>query len=883
MKDLHNLLKRQLKRHLNTDVESLDGPMLKFVQAVNDAYNDADIDRKMLERSLELSSAELMDANLSLTKILEDLEERVEARTAELRASQLALNESEERLRVLYEAAPVGIFQSLPGGRYLYVNRRLAKMYGYKSPEDLIGSVSSIARTVYVDPDEREWVHAQLMEQGRLIGYETLRRRKDGSTFWCSMSIQARFDPHIGRITHYDGFIIDITVRKEAEEKIKLALEAAEDANKSKSIFLANMSHEIRTPLNGIIGLAEVMLNTSLTGTQERFVKQLKSTSYSLLSVLNDILDFSKIEANKLVIGKGQVHIRELVAECLRLLYIQAREKGLELMFRIERDVPDIVEGDSDRIRQVILNIVSNAIKFTEFGEILVEVSFKRIDHNLGDLYFQIHDTGPGIAEEKIESVFNAFEQIDGSLTRSRGGTGLGLSISSQLVSLMGGKLTCTSKLGQGSTFRFMLPLRVFKDNDGEMLTLGREEMAGVRVLVADKNRTSRSIVAEILESWGADVEECDSSAIGLFKFEKAVNNNEPYRVVISDLELPGGDRDIFFRTVVQPSSDKGALVIMLGGGGNFDFDEGDLQANSFLYKPITSSDLFSSVMQAISEDSVLLSGPERSKVSVLVSSSPMKILLVEDTPLNQNVARYMIEGWGHKLTIAENGHEGFDEFISGDFDLILMDLQMPVMDGLESTGHIRAYEKKHGLKPTPILAMTAHALKGDAEVCLEAGMDDYISKPIDWKALFATLEQYTTDYPGKSEQKNIPFFAANNGDNPVGEETPTFEKLVSRFNDDEEFFFQMADILKMELPGRMEKICDAVSGRYFSFIELESHALKSMLGNFGKTGAYYASMKLEKAGHDKAGEDIDELYGVLERKVGSFMDHIMSLKQKNH
>ncbi|WP_432738667.1 response regulator [Maridesulfovibrio sp. FT414] len=879
MKDLHNLLKRQLKRHLNIDAESLEGPLLKFVQAVNDAYQDSDADRRMLERSLELSSAELMDANMSLTRLLEELEERVEERTSELQTSQLALKESEERLRVLYEAAPVGIFQSRPEGQYLYANKRLARMYGYGSPEELVSSVSSIASTIYADPEEREWVQVQLREQGRLIGYETRRRRKDGSVFWASLSIQSCVDPETGRTTHYDGFIMDITVRKEAEEKLRLALEAAEGANRAKSIFLANMSHEIRTPLNGIIGLAEIMLGSPLNSSQERFMRQLKSTSYSLLSVLNDILDFSKIEANRLVIESGPVHIRELVADCLRLLYVQARDKSLELLFRIGTDVPEIIEGDGDRIRQVMLNIVSNAIKFTESGEILVEVAFENTTPGFGMLYCSIHDTGPGIPKDKLESVFNAFEQIDGSLTRSRGGTGLGLTISYQLVSLMGGRLYCTSELGKGSSFNFSLPLRVIKDNSSELITVGREELQGLHMLVADLNSTNRSIIREMLENWGGIVDEADSVTKALSRIEKAVNGKNPYQLIVCDINLPGMEGRNFSDAIAKNPLISSALVVMLGGVEKyFTPDRDEVLANAFLYKPVTSSDLLSAVMQALSSDAGLQSSSQGSKINVLISATPKRILLVEDTPLNQRVAKYMIEGWGHSVTIAENGHDGFEQFISGNFDLVLMDVQMPVMDGLEATGHIRAYEKKHGLNHTPILAMTAHALKGDAEVCIDAGMDDYISKPINWKGLFAKIELHEAGVKAPEMVTTSQEAISQAPSQAANVEVLSLDSLVSKFNNDKEFLLQMVEILESEIPQRMDKISAAVQSRNFSMIEMESHALKSMLGNFGKTGAYHASRQLETAGHKELSSAIDEQFSHLEQEVSQFMTNLREL-----
>lgn len=884
MKDLHSLLKKQLKEHLNTDVDDLDGPLLDFVKSVNDTYCHADDERNELTSSLEASSSELLDADNRLTGLLGVLEEKVSERTAELELSQQALEKSEEQLRVIYETAPVGIFQSDPGGRYIYANKRLSHMYGFGSPDELMQSISSIAQQIYVDSGEREWVHAQLREEGRLVGYETRRRRKDGTWFWGSLSVQAQLDGTTGRIDHYDGFVLDITARKEADKKLLQAKEAAEGANRSKSIFLANMSHEIRTPLNGIIGLAEVLLSTSLTNQQERFLKQLKSTSYSLLSVLNDILDFSKIEANKLIIDKSSVYVRELVADCLRLVYIQAQEKGLELLFRIHPSVPDIVEGDADRLRQVILNLVSNAIKFTDFGEVLVEVRFESSVGEYGDLTCLIQDTGPGIPPEKLKSIFNAFEQVDGSLTRSRGGTGLGLSISSQLISLMGGKLQCDSEAGKGSTFYFSLPLKVEQDRSGSAIMIGREELAGMRMLVADQNGTSRVILREMLEGWGGVVDEAESIASALSRVEQAVEEKNPYKIIVSDMDLPSMGRESLASEVADNPLASSALVIMLGGvERQLRPAREDVFANAFLYKPVTPSDLFSAIMRALSADAGLHEASMGRKVNVQVSQFPKRILLVEDTPLNQQVAKYMLEGWGHEVTIAENGQEGLEFFISDDFDMVLMDVQMPLMDGLEATGHIRAYEGNKRLLPTPILAMTAHALKGDADTCLRAGMDGYISKPISWKGLFAKIEQYGSSGSGVNAGRTALSHDALKGsfDKSSAEEdfVPSMDNLVARFNNDREFLFDMIRLLLAEVPGRMEKMSEGIKDMDASKIELDSHALKSMLGNFGKNKAYYLAMKIEKYANENKLEQIEEMFSQLEQYVGILQDQLNKLQ----
>ena len=879
MTELHRLLEQQLKRHLNKDFSDLEGPLLNFVNSINDIYINAEEARLTLEKSLGLNSDESNRIKLNLTGLLGDLENKVVERTAELELSKEALKRSEQRLRLLYEAAPVGIFQSYPNGRYLYTNKRLAKMYGYDSPADLIKSVKSISQEIYTDPQEREWVHAQLREEGRLVGYETRRRRKDGSIFWASLSVQAQLSSSSNKITHYDGVVIDISTRKEAENKLRIAKKAAEDANQAKSMFLANMSHEIRTPLNGIIGLAEIMLNTSLDDQQQKFMRQLKQSSYSLLSVLNDILDFSKIEAKKLAIDKAPVHIRELIAECSRLVNVQARQKGLTLLFKINSSVPEIIEGDCDRLRQVILNLTSNAIKFTESGEILIEAKFEKNQNDFGTLMCSVKDTGPGIPNDKRDSVFQAFEQLDGSLTRSRGGTGLGLSISYQLISLMGGRLECESELGEGSTFYFSVPARIIKENYDLALATEGVNLSGMRMLVADANTTSRSIIREILERWGVNVSEAGNAQFASARIELTNEIKKPYQVIICDIDMLG--RDNFTPDIAKEKFGDFPLVLMV--------DEIKQQMTSssklaYIYKPISTSDLYTGIVQALSDDVVTQERAENAN-TIFKTLTPRRILLVEDTPLNQHVAKHMIEAWGHQLVIAENGQEGFEAYISDNFDLVFMDIQMPVMDGLEATRHIRSYEKKQGLPHIPILAITAHALKGDAENCLQAGMDGYISKPINWKALFARIEQYNSTPVSEKfcilknkEHETFSQVRSSIQDQKKTDFVPTIENLMPKFNNDMSFLFDMIKLLAEEIPKRIEKIEKGIISKDKSEIEINAHSLKSMLGNFGKNEAYFTTIEVEKAAKKGDIERIKGLHNTLKQNVSKLIEQLNKL-----
>ncbi|GEM_PF-987339 len=403
-------------------------------------------------------------------------------------------------------------------------------------------------------------------------------------------------------------------------------------------------------------------------------------------------------------------------------------------------------------------------------------------------------------------------------------------------------------------------------------------------MLVADSSSTSRTILREMLEGWGGIVDEAENIASAFAKIQDAVQAKKPYKIIVSDMDLPAMGRKSITSGIAENPLASSALVIMLGGvKKQLKPAREEILANSFLYKPVTPSDLLSAIMQALSTDAGL---PDSTagKINQQISAFPKKILLVEDTLLNQQMAKYMLEGWGHEVIIAENGQEGFETYISEELDMILMDVQMPLMDGLEATGHIRSYEGKKGLPHIPILAMTAHALKGDAETCLSSGMDGYISKPINWKGLFAKIEQYSSsgsrDHPARVETPlHDDKFDTFDDNSESADLIPTIDSLVPKFNNDEAFLFDMIKLLLAELPVRMNKIREAVIDRDASKIELDTHALKSMLGHFGKNKLYYLAMKLEKTAGEKKLEGMEEMLSRLEQDLKIFEEHLNNLQ----
>ncbi len=890
MEHMHSLLERQLKRCVGND-DSMPSTWQALLDAVNDAYRQFDSDRSMVERSLELSSQELLQANSEMRAIFQafpDLffrldtdgvildcrggstidfyqqpqrligkrvqdfspegigkkfqeamrqvletqsihsieyslmlrgrENFYEARLlplldhqivvvvrniTERKRAEMELEKSVSLLQATLESTADGILVVDNEGRITKFNRKFVEMW--RIPESVITSRDDILVLGYVleqlkDPKRFVDKVRELYAQPEAESYDLLEF-KDGRIFERYSQPQRIGGISVGRVWSFH----DITERKRAEEELQKAKEAAETANRAKSEFLANMSHEIRTPMNGIIGMTELALDTPLTADQREYLSLVKLSADSMLTLINDILDFSKIEAGKLSLEPIPFNLRDSLGDTMKALALRAHEKNLELLCHIPSEVPDMLVGDPSRLRQIIVNLVGNAIKFTEQGEVVVEVrraegielstegmaqsapgktfavEAKAVDapivipnalcpppSALCTLHFSVRDTGIGISPEKQRLIFDPFTQADGSMSRRYGGTGLGLTISKQLVELMGGHLDVESDVGKGSTFHFIacfeLATEVPQANERLVeIAVRPESLRGLSTLVVDDNATNRRILEAILHNWQMKPMAVEGGRLALAEMKRAVAAGQPYPLVLLDVMMPEMDGFALAEQIKQNPELAGATIMMLSSAG-YQVDARrckEMGVVAYLLKPIKQSELLISIMKALhlsvpqepllplpaAKESLPDSAPTPDQSGE--SQQSLHILLAEDNLVNQKLAKRVLEKRRHHVVVVENGREALAAVEKERFDLVLMDVQMPEMDGFEATAAIREREKSTHAH-LPIIAMTANAMQGDREKCLQAGMDDYVSKPVRFEELMKILQRYQTDQLNK-------------------------------------------------------------------------------------------------------------------------------------
>jgi two-component system, sensor histidine kinase and response regulator len=659
-------------------------------------------------------------------------------------AQSRALSLSEQRFRQLVESAQVILWRRrVDSSRFTFVNEEANELLGYPT-EQWVADGNFLFNRVH--PDDRELVEsccATAAQNGEPQRFEHRMITAAGKAIWLRTSVRlVRGNENSRELV---GVMTDITERKQAQE-------TAENASRAKSEFLASMSHEIRTPMNGVIGMTELVLDTDLTFEQRDYLKTAKMSAESLLTIINDILDFSKIEAGKLDLDPARFELHEMVEETMKTLALRAHEKGLELLCDINPAVPEYAIGDSARIRQVIINLVGNAIKFTEHGQVQLEVAVEAhqtVEAHQSDelrLHFTVTDTGIGIAPEKQQLVFEAFSQADSSTTRKFGGTGLGLTISSRLVDAMKGKIWLESEPGKGSTFHFTVSLGVSGSESKPLVE--DASLNGTAVLVVDDNFTNRRILTEMFWSWQMKPTEASSGQEALSHLRRAAERGDPFALVITDVHMPQMDGFDLVQQIKQTPDLAGVVILMLTSGEK----RGDLQrwreigAAAHLMKPVRRAELRAAIVKALRRPEVDQAVEPTSSVSQSSNRKTpaalrSRILLAEDNIVNQRVAARLLEKSGHSVVIVGNGKEAIAALHRESFDMVLMDVQMPEMDGFEATKAIRGDEAGQN-KHIPIIAMTAHAMTGDKDRCLAAGMDGYVSKPIRAADLLKLIEQ---------------------------------------------------------------------------------------------------------------------------------------------
>ncbi|MEI9894958.1 MAG: PAS domain S-box protein [Chthoniobacter sp.] len=765
-----------------------------------------------------------------------------------LKRKELELRDAEEKYRSIFENAIEGIFQSTPEGSYMSVNPALAAIYGFETPDELMGKITHIGKQLYVRPGRRAEFTALMLEKGSVTDFESQIYRQDRSIIWISERARAVRDQD-GKLLYYEGTVEDITARRETDEAIKKARDAALESARLKSEFLANMSHEIRTPMNGVIGMTGLLLDTDLTPKQRDFAQTIASSSDALLTIINDILDFSKIEAGMLLFEEIDFQLGNVVEGSVELLAARAASKHIELASLVYQDVPTGLRGDPGRLRQVLTNLIGNAVKFTEKGEVIVRANCQEMNGTHVLIRFSITDTGIGISPEGQERLFQAFVQADGSTTRRFGGTGLGLAICKQLVARMGGEIGVTSAPGQGSTFWFTA--RFEKQAGGGMPAPRPAKLKDVKVLTVDDNDTNRTILQHLLSNWGMREQQAASGAEALSILHTEAGRGRMFDLAVLDMQMPGMDGLELARAIKKDPRYASTRIVMLTSVDRQEDPEvlRETGVDAYLTKPVKQAQLYDCLSLVMSSDvetreikSGLMALTEQPPVLTAAPVEKLRILIAEDNPVNQKVALYQLQKLGYMADVVDNGRRVLEALARSRYDIVFMDCQMPELDGYEATRDLRAIEGDE--RHTWIIAMTANSLEGDREKCLNAGMDDYVSKPVKPEVLLAAIRRYS-GLRGIEQDKR-----------EINVEGIVDTKVLAGFREleiegEDGILAKLIDVFIENAPRVIKDARRAYNGRMSPQLERAAHTLKGSCSNFGAERMRAACERLERSAKD--------------------------------